>query len=33
VIIGSRIIQLMDEDESLSLVQDFTRQLRQALDS
>jgi tryptophan synthase alpha chain len=33
VIIGSRIIQLMDEDKSLNLVQDFARQLRGALDS
>ncbi len=33
VIIGSRIIQLMDEDKSLSRVQDFARQLREALDS
>jgi len=32
VIIGSRIIQLMDEDKSLSRVQDFARQLREALD-
>jgi len=32
VIVGSRIIQLMDDDKSLSLVQDFTRQLREALD-
>jgi len=33
VIVGSRIIQLMEsEDESLSLVQDFARQLREALD-
>jgi len=32
VIVGSRIIQLVDEDESLSLVQDFARQLREALD-
>jgi len=31
VIVGSRIIQLMDEDKSLSLVQDFTRQMREAL--
>jgi tryptophan synthase alpha chain len=33
VIIGSRIIQLIDEDKSLNLVQDFARQLREALDS
>jgi tryptophan synthase alpha chain len=33
VIVGSRIIQLMDEDKSLNLVQDFARQLREALDS
>ncbi len=32
VIVGSRIIQLMDKDKSLSLVEDFTRQLRNALD-
>lgn len=32
VIVGSRIIQLMDKDKSLSLVEDFTRQLRSTLD-
>lgn len=32
IIVGSRIIQLMDEDKSLSLVQDFTRQMREALE-
>lgn len=32
VIVGSRIIQLMGEDKSLSLVQDFTRQMREALE-
>ncbi len=32
VIVGSRIIQLMEEDKSLSLVQSFARQLREALD-
>jgi len=32
VIVGSRIIQLMEEDKSLSRVQDFARQLREALD-
>jgi len=31
VIVGSRIIQLMDEDKSLSRVQDFARQMREAL--
>ncbi len=32
VIVGSRIIQLMGEDKSLSLVQDFARQMREALE-
>jgi len=32
VIVGSRIIQLMDKDKSLSLVEDFTRELRSTLD-
>jgi tryptophan synthase alpha chain len=32
VIIGSRIIQLIEADGSLSALTDFTRQLRQALD-
>ena len=32
VIIGSRIIQLIETDGSLSALTDFTRQLRQALD-
>ncbi len=32
IIVGSRIIQLMDEDKSLSLVQDFTRQMKEALE-
>jgi len=32
VIVGSRIIQLMGEDKFLSLVQDFTRQMREALE-
>lgn len=31
VIVGSRIIQLMDEDKSLSLVQDFAGRLREVL--
>jgi tryptophan synthase alpha chain len=33
VIVGSRIIQLMEADESLSAVADFTRDLRRALDA
>ena len=34
IIVGSQIIQLMEsKDESLSLVRDFARQLRKALDS
>ncbi|MFC1991442.1 tryptophan synthase subunit alpha [Chloroflexota bacterium] len=32
VIVGSRIIQLMEEDDSLVAVADFARELRQALD-
>ena len=32
VIIGSQIIRLIESDESLSLVRDFIRQVRQALD-
>ncbi|MFC2007519.1 tryptophan synthase subunit alpha [Chloroflexota bacterium] len=33
VIVGSRIIQLMEADESLSAVADFTRDLRRAIDT
>ena len=32
VIVGSRIIQLMEADESMVAVQDFARELRDALD-
>ena len=33
VIVGSRIIQLMEEDESMRAMADFARQLRQVLDA
>lgn len=33
IIVGSRIIQLIDEDKSLNLVRDLARKFREALDS